>query len=444
MQQLSKDTLKFLEVFTEAYRLQSFANVYVVGSYDFKKTVAVQQLRSAVLSIGVGAKLGSSQKRVAIVGGGFAGITAAATFMQLGHQVEIFEKQHQELSIQRDCIDRYIHPDLYDWPVSPGDANLAISGIKWRANKAYLVCCDVIKSFNQIQRQFGQIENYRRSIEIVDVETEDELQGKYRLVAQESRYYGGFDAVLIAVGFGSEWQPTFGSRVRGYWKNSANDRDRGTLKSPIHHLVSGNGDGGLNSVLGCALEEFDPSNLLVDFKYILDDETVDTLSKIELQLRDAAQKGPVNIIKAYDDVFEPRHRDWLNLVSPMKCNEVEVTFNSKQNGIFSLGSSLLNRFLVYVLIRSDVVHTKNHSLSSDMVKTVNLDGSFRFDVTWPKNETASYGRVIVRHGVGKENYFEQVFHRIASAQQNNAPNRIAALSMEKAIPTELKEYLAKF
>jgi len=54
---------------------------------------------------------------VAVVGAGLAGITAALAARQAGAVVTLVERKPEVLHLQRGSQLRYIHPNVYEWPV---------------------------------------------------------------------------------------------------------------------------------------------------------------------------------------------------------------------------------------------------------------------------------------------------------------------------------------
>jgi hypothetical protein len=60
-------------------------------------------------------KLGPG-KKLAIIGGGLAGVTAATAALLRSADVTLIEKNSQVLQLQNKNTTRFIHPHLYDWP----------------------------------------------------------------------------------------------------------------------------------------------------------------------------------------------------------------------------------------------------------------------------------------------------------------------------------------
>jgi hypothetical protein len=62
---------------------------------------------------------GASKKKIAIVGGGFVGLTIAAGLIEKDVNAEITIFKERDLAATATSDSRWLHPDIYDWP---GDA----------------------------------------------------------------------------------------------------------------------------------------------------------------------------------------------------------------------------------------------------------------------------------------------------------------------------------
>ena len=91
---------------------------YALGCFGTQVTFYRQQCRSLNLIWALFDTGRLSQgDRVAIVGGGLGGMTAAAAASSKKCKVTLFEKSGQLMGLQRDNRTRYIHPGLNDWPL---------------------------------------------------------------------------------------------------------------------------------------------------------------------------------------------------------------------------------------------------------------------------------------------------------------------------------------
>src|SRR6516162_7056282 len=100
----------------------SVEGLYCLGFLNRQITVYSQQIR-AINLIHALAKLSKNaagdakpdlgEKLVAVVGAGFAGLTAAAFAAEVGANVHLIEAATRPLWIQDHCENRWIHPRIY-------------------------------------------------------------------------------------------------------------------------------------------------------------------------------------------------------------------------------------------------------------------------------------------------------------------------------------------
>ena len=204
---------------TEFLRLAGvpeYPRVYILGCFTGYVTIHAQQVRALNL-IDCLAKRGvlSGRSPVAIIGGGIAGLTAAAAAAVRGvSRVVVFEREEDLLVLQKTSEQRYIHPHIYDWP-SPGalddDAGLPI--LNWRAERAAEVVSHLSEAWNQIKKASGRIEVRTRCGELAIQRTTLGPE------VQSGGHWEPFDTVILAVGFGRDAQ----SGTDSYWTDSRID-----------------------------------------------------------------------------------------------------------------------------------------------------------------------------------------------------------------------------
>src|SRR5215204_1525142 len=124
--------------------IPTYPGVYILGSYARHVTIYSQQMRAFNL-IDALCKTGQLRPGVSIVvvGGGIAGLTAAAAAAIRGANVTIIESDDDFCPIQRQAAKRYLHPQIYDWPLSEleiGRENKAdFPFLDWEADDAEIV-----------------------------------------------------------------------------------------------------------------------------------------------------------------------------------------------------------------------------------------------------------------------------------------------------------------
>lgn len=419
-------------------KLGGLQRAYVVGSFDYKKTIATQQTRASVLALAASIQPPQKSMNVAVIGGGFAGISCAATLLKLGHSVELFEQKDRLIPIQVRCFDRYIHPTLFDWPDCDIDANFRMSGINWSPGFADAVSRQTIESFDAIKSKHAM--RYRPHFSMTIEDIEETPEKKYTLLTDRRFTFSGFDAVFFTVGFGFESPVMIGDRIRRYWATSNLDHIHGTKQSPVKVLVSGAGDGGLLSVLNCALKNYDHAILHELAPKIFSKRTKRRIAEIEKEIQNGIAGGEeVSVIAKYDEAFRSRIDGWKKHFEPLVSEEVNVVFNSVDRGVFSPGSAALNRILVYLLLRMDLIDFVGLPLKPDIVsEEVDADHVDHI-VDWPGRGQTRYRHIIVRHGVSRK-FFENSFPTLEAAI-SPIKGLSPQLALERAIPDDILEIL---
>ena len=89
--------------------------VYLLGCHHRQITFYSQQTRAVNLIHSL-LQVNALQpgQPIAIVGAGVSGVTAAAFAAEHGCTVDLYEKEHEALTLQRNCESRWVHPHVYD------------------------------------------------------------------------------------------------------------------------------------------------------------------------------------------------------------------------------------------------------------------------------------------------------------------------------------------
>src|SRR5579871_274914 len=221
------------------------SNLYVLGSMEVRKTSHAQQVRALQLIWALHQKqILRPGARLAIVGGGLSGVTAAWAASRLHYSVDLYEKE-DVLELQMSARHRYIHPHIYDWPVDgslkdeaslpewmrweAGFANAVIKQTrdKWENHRVAMKHCT-----NHPKEAEHRLNVIRREVTERDADSPDAPMSIETLLKHNT-------AVVLAVGFGLE---VMAEHEAGYWDWDSL-QDEFTEQKTI--LVSGNGDGAL-------------------------------------------------------------------------------------------------------------------------------------------------------------------------------------------------------
>lgn len=134
--------------------------IYALGCFEEKKTVYTQQTRALTL-IHALYKAGKIAKgtKVAIVGGGVSGMTAAIAAAKTGARVVVCEQGKSLIPLQRKCNHRWLHPYFYDWPSASSNSNrsdLPIEALNWDAGNADGVFKELIHQFKKFRKRHNR------------------------------------------------------------------------------------------------------------------------------------------------------------------------------------------------------------------------------------------------------------------------------------------------
>jgi len=226
-------------------------HVYCIGPFAERVSFAAQQQRALNLVWALKQKhLLSEGTRVAVVGGGIAGLTAALGLGLVGCAVDVFEKGMQKMPRQRDSEHRLVHPTINLWPQVELSLTTRLPFLEW-------FCSDCTIAVGTIERQFEKIAKTCRIDVFERIEVTEILppiRGKVALSLQpvvpsvplpapETEY----SLVILAIGFGRE-EPLPGFPDPDYWMPDSLEHRR---SNEVHKkfIVSGCGDGGLIDTL---------------------------------------------------------------------------------------------------------------------------------------------------------------------------------------------------
>jgi tetratricopeptide (TPR) repeat protein len=327
--------------------------LYILGCFEKRVTLRSQQVRALNLICALDA-LGAlkSTGRIAVVGGGAAGMTAAAGAARLGYEVTLLEKKDTLLPLFRGNNTRWLHPHIYDWPETPGETRhdegqldpdeAGLPLLSWRADLAGKVA-------DQFDQQWRNLPERSRIHVVPNVQSINLGSGKPRTISWNApgRRKGTFDAVILAVGFGIE-KPFKEVPLVPYWDNERwHQPTRGGTE---RYLVSGCGDGGLIDLLRLKLKDFRHEDIVRRFLSAPGLESLtERLKAIEKEARTKETRGEdpgTYLEEQYEHLVVP---DEVDKAFELRT-DTEVTLNGRATSPLTLRSSILNRFLTSRLL----------------------------------------------------------------------------------------------
>ncbi|ATB28598.1 FAD-dependent oxidoreductase [Melittangium boletus] len=322
--------------------------VFVVGCFEKRVTLLSQQVRSLnlVYALHKCERLWPGSK-VAVIGGGVAGMTAAAAAARIGCEVTLLEKQAALLNVLRGNTTRYVHPHVYDWPL-PGSerTNADLPLLSWEAASAKNVVLQLEKAWNDLpERSRIKVFFNVKSIDILDAH-----EGRRHLTwTTPSQEDESFDAILLTVGFGLE-KEIKGVHWLSYWDN---DRLNQTVRGDgvESYLVSGCGDGGLVDLLRLRLHDFSQEHVLEEFLNVPSQQELKArLLEIEdrARLKSDPNEASLCVLQGYKEL--PGTAEIDDRIRARLRDDTKVTLNGIGERALGLQSSILNRLLVSRLL----------------------------------------------------------------------------------------------
>jgi hypothetical protein len=302
--------------------------LYLLGSLNRHITVHSQQCRAINLIHALQQEDGLHGKAVAIVGAGFAGLTAAAFALEhTTAHVTLFDASPRPLWLQDRCANRWLHPGIYDWPY-PGslEPSTALPVLNWRAGAAEDVAAQIRAEWERIAATKGLL---RLQLETkISAVTSADGQLLINLPGGEQQ---AFDIVVLAIGFGLE---RGGLGHVGYW-NDADGLDGIAKGSSV--LVSGFGDGGIADVLRLCLPDKRQDSLIELVRHVP--------ANIRRQLIESDERFWGNNEALEEFYGQLRVEKIIQYLLDSAPPLARVTLVGKGH-LYGTGSAILNRFLI--------------------------------------------------------------------------------------------------
>ena len=322
--------------------------LYVLGAYAKRVTIYSQQARAINLIDAIQQyRCRLNKLRVAIVGGGIAGVTAAARALEYAAEVSIFEQTRRFISIQSKADHRWVHPHLYEWPYEQrelrDDAGLPV--LDWTARNAEDLSSALLDAWRRVVERHDRPAHEHLSTVVHTIEPD---AGGYRLhwnhvTNAAAPGTGIFDVVILAMGYGLE--PNTVGR-NSYWRPDGVD----WIGQPGHQgvLVAGYGDGALTDLMRLCLVNFDHEKTLKEIIAALQPSDIETIRSLEADIRpDEAD----DLTERYSGIkLLPK----IEAILRGKLNTLrKIVLTGPGPSLFDPGASTLNRFVVSQLQRMD-------------------------------------------------------------------------------------------
>src|SRR5262249_53874508 len=117
-------------------------------------------------------------KSIAVIGAGFAGLTAAAGLIRLNRLVDVYERAAELFPLQRRTATRFVHPTINYWPEVDLNPSADMPVLNWRAD----ICNQVIETAeHQWNAEFQARSPVKTETEVTDLRYEAPSGRRVRL-----------------------------------------------------------------------------------------------------------------------------------------------------------------------------------------------------------------------------------------------------------------------
>lgn len=333
---------------------------------------------------------------VGIVGGGLAGITAAAAATLKGCTVVLLESNDRELHLQRQNTTRSVYPFIYFWPAEGSvEPETDLPCMNWHGGTTEVVVNQLLDQWRTFREQRSLTVHLGFEVNRVLI-----VNGRPRVAGNMKT--GGwntfnFDCLILAVGFGKERFIGKGG-TKSYWQIDAHHQGDIGHDGIKKILISGCGDGGLIDVVRFRLADFSHSLLLSDIFH------GNGIEAIAPKLMDIDQKARSLLGQ---DVSAFLYDEYSKLDVPVAViaalsarlrTDTHVTLNGRETTPLSLDASILNRLAVFLLIQVGRLDYLQGELDPDRIAITGTGYNVAVKSPSGTEETFACHEVIIRHG----------------------------------------------
>lgn len=370
--------------------VRSRPNLFVIGCYDRRITFYSQQVRALSLVHAL-KDLGylNSHPRIAVIGGGAAGVSAAAAFALVSNSnVTLFETAGELLSLQSTTARRRLDPRIYDWPeydTTDPIADLPI--LDWESGTSTSVREDVLLGFGEIKLRLQPRLQTRMRHKVTGLTSAlggyvvrfVDLDGTDPTLERTDR----FDMVILAIGFGYEPnQPLPNVQSASYWSDAGVPVTEFQGRAAPRFFISGAGDGGLIDLVAAGATNFDHAGMIsMIVRHPGVGELSATIAAIDAQARASdTVRDRFDFMTAYDAQLLPQLTaiGLLGTVTEQLRPGVQLTLQTRHAEIFEVSTSTLNRLAAYLTIKAcegDALRSFRHLQCDTVTRIDSPDGA---------------------------------------------------------------------
>ena len=235
---------------------------------------------------------GFKRKRLAVIGGGASGLTAAAAAALAGAKVTLFEQSRDLMPLQIGCATRALHPHIHHWPDDA--AFRAVSHLpilSWTAGTAHEVALEIGAKFHEIADFLNFVSSDSLQVEHARARVRPGKSGKKPRVFWKSGDEVGdeFDIVIVAAGLGVE-RTANDLPLTSYWRVDALGQPA-LVRTSQRIVISGAGDGALIDILRATIRDFDHATFY--------EEVIQVLRDVQQPIAALEQKAWTTFLESY-------------------------------------------------------------------------------------------------------------------------------------------------
>lgn len=397
--------LSQIETFIAQAEPDKNSNRFVIGGFEGGITVYKQQVRALnlIYSLYLTERIKKGDK-LAIIGGGISGVTAAAAAMALSCTVYLFERRPMLLHLQHGCDIRWLHPHIYDWPAH--GARIPYAGLPlldWREGTAASVVEQMLRAFEQIRKKpkAGKFHEHTGATIALPEPLRVAWSGSFGAPKSSEL---DFKAIIFAVGFGVEREVDSESTT-SYWRNDSVNQPKpgASAREKTKYLISGTGDGGLIDLLRARLQSFNQGQIIEELVGVKDEKLLSELRTIAEQWGKADHpETDTWLYDAYARLYEagtlkPVERKVLTRLR----KDTSATLNGKAERLSHAlrldQASLFNTLITYILAANE----EFEYLCGELKRGENNAATIN-------DRKVEANHIIIRHGTNREAVFQAV------------------------------------
>lgn len=381
-------------------------DIFFLGAAENRITFYSQQVRALRLVHAL-AEIGrlKATDRVAVVGAGAAGITAAIALAAFGARVELIEQSNHVLHLQS-ASPRLLHPNIYNWPeLGSLQPNAGLPFLDWTNATGKIVRDKLTQEFKAALA--GGAKLAFKPNHLLKAIARNGNQWGLTLAHDGVEDSHDFEKVVLAMGFGDE-RPLGDAPAIDYWKHTGIGSASLEVSSTAY-LVSGNGDGGLTDLMALLVDAFDHVAFTSEFLSLFPQPE---LAQVVMDAENSVAPGD-DLEPAFVEKVLPilRRRGVVDYLTARLRKDRSITFNADGPTLARGKAARLNQVMAFAVLEAAKKAPLNIARSLGKVANVTKHNG-TFNVVGPLGAGAAlndpFDTVILRHGPNRLQRYDNV------------------------------------